>query len=139
MGEFSGRIEMMKQGKLRAGAGNYEGNKGIDAVYKDHYDEKQLSILESKWRKDFKGGNPETVLNPGIKAGIDPRTKKVTYLKQMSTEWIDKVRDRLLKSDNETARRMGEQLRDHAKRDGQYDRYINVLNEKGAAVLHKMK
>jgi len=154
LAELSGRIDMMRQGQLRLGAGKYTSIHGIDAVYYDYrtalasgftskldYREAlargrvngQLSVLESKYRNEF-SGNPESILGPGIK-DPNPVVGGPTHFRQMSDDWIDQVVLRLRGSGAPGRMEMGTILYRHQH---SLAKYINVLTPQGRLPLHTM-
>jgi RHS repeat-associated protein len=134
LAELQGRVDMIAERNLKLGPGKYSGNKGIDAVFFNVDNPSQLSILESKWRKDFaldplSAANPETLMGRGIKNPRGPG-----YLRQMSPDWIREVQRRLVQSDDPSVRLMGRILARHANA----ERYVNVLNQQGRSIVRKM-
>ena len=135
LGEYSGRINMLKEGYVLAGDGKLVGNKlnpgygkgtqGIDRIYSNVNDSYDFAILESKYRTIFTDGeNPLTLL---------PQTKKSGQ--QMSTPWIMNNINKM------TGPNQGVRLNnigDDLLLNGYNNRYLNVLNGSGQRFMFNL-
>jgi len=134
LGEFSGRIEMLRmdnvflgEGKLvgkLSNPGGGAGTQGIDRVYRNVYNSDELNILESKYRTTYNGNNPLGLLDD------------TNYGKQMSTQWVDRKVDQMMYGPHgPRINELGTEL--YTK--GYQGRYMNVLDQNGQTNFYDLQ